>query len=64
MIQKLLDKGMIRAEIIRFLIDNRIAPDSATAEFMIAISLGEIGGDVVIVDDDGNEQPKPVSSSL
>lgn len=64
MIQKLLDDGMTRVEIARFLVDNGIAPDDVEAEFMIAISIGEIEGDVIVVDDDGNEHPKPIASSL
>jgi hypothetical protein len=33
----------------------------AEAEFIVAMELGEIDGDVVIVDEDGNEIRKPPS---
>ena len=55
MIKRLLEKGLTREQVVQTLIDNKFALGEVEAEFMIGIELGEIDGDVIVVDDYGNE---------
>ena len=55
MIKQLLEEGMTREQVVQALIDNKFALGEVEAEFMIGIELGEIDGDVIVVDDYGNE---------
>ena len=55
MIKQLLEEGMTREQVVQVLIDNNFALGEVEAEFMIGIELGEIDGDVIVVDDYGNE---------
>ena len=55
MIKELMAQGMTREQVVQALIDNKFALGEVEAEFMIGIELGEIDGDVIVVDDYGNE---------
>jgi hypothetical protein len=55
MIKQLMDQGLTREQVVQVLIDNKFALGEVEAEFMISIELGEIDGDVIVVDDYGNE---------
>lgn len=59
MIRELLADGMKREEVVQFLIANRFVLGKPEAEFMIAVELEEIPGDVIEqgVDPDPEEIP-------
>ena len=57
MIEDLLNEGYTREEVRAILVANGIAPNEARAEFMIAVALGEIDGDLVDMSEvDGEEE--------
>ena len=62
MIEQLAAEGRSRDE-IRTIVMQQFNLDATAAEFMIAVALGEIAGDVVAVDQDGNEQNDPYNSA-
>ncbi len=49
-------EGATREETIR-LTAEALGISRLEAEFIVALELGEVDGDVVVVDDDGNEVP-------
>ena len=51
--------GETRGETIR-LTAEALGISEAEAEFIVAIELGEIDGDVVVLDEDGNEIRQPI----
>lgn len=55
MIKELMEQGLTREQVVQVLIDNKFALGAVEAEFIIGIELGEIDGDVIVVDDYGNE---------
>ncbi|MBK8188951.1 MAG: hypothetical protein IPK79_00690 [Vampirovibrionales bacterium] len=55
MIKELMEQGSTREQVVQVLIDNKFALGEVDAEFIIGIELGEIDGDVIVVDDYGNE---------
>lgn len=51
MIRELLAQGKSRKEVVNILIANKMAAGPAAAEFMIAVELQEVPGDVIVVDE-------------
>lgn len=49
MIRELLAQGKSRKEVVKILIANKMASGPAEAEFIIAVELQEVPGDVVMV---------------
>lgn len=62
MIEQLAAEGRSRDE-IRAIVMQQFNLDATAAEFMIAVALGEIAGDIVAVDQDGNEIDDPYNTA-
>lgn len=57
MIEDLLNEGYTREEVRAILVASGVAPNEERAEFMIAVALGEISGDLVDLSEvDGEEE--------